>query len=60
MKEDDSLEAIPKVVAMQLCAEIRRENRGKWYNPLALQCLGCYTFTKGDPAKMCLSSKPGY
>jgi hypothetical protein len=54
------MEAIPKDTALQLCAEIRRENRRKWYTPAAMMCRGCMTFSKGDPAKMCLSSQPGY
>ena len=60
MEKGNSVEAIPKEVAWQLCAEIRQENRGKWYTFAALQCWGCMKFSKGDPAKMCLSSKPGY
>jgi len=60
MKRGDSVNAIPEDVAWQLCAEIRQENRGKWYSFAAWQCWGCLTFTKGDPAKMCVSGKPGY
>ena len=54
------MDAIPRERAMQLCAEIRQENRRRWYTPAAMMCWGCTTFSGGDPAKMCLSSKPGY
>lgn len=60
MGGSDSVDAIPKDVGLQLCAEIRHEKRGKWYSFAALQCWGCSAFSKGDPAKMYLSSKPGY
>jgi len=60
MEGSGSVDAILKDVALQLCAEIRQENRGKWYSFAALRRWGCSTFSKGDPAKMCLSSKPGY
>jgi hypothetical protein len=52
--------AIPKETALQLCAEIRQEVRGKWYTFAGLQCWGCATFSKGDPAKMCVSSRPDF
>jgi hypothetical protein len=54
------MDAIPKEVALQLCAEIRQENRGKWYRLARLQCWGCTTYAKGDPDKMCLRSPEGY
>ena len=50
--------AITKEQAEQLCAEIRQQYRDKWYAFAGLQCWGCTTFSKGDPAKMCFSSKP--
>jgi len=54
------MDAIPKEVALQLCAEIREENRGKWYGFTHMQCWGCMTYAKGNPAKMCLSNKEGH
>ncbi|MBI2862907.1 MAG: hypothetical protein HYX89_08800 [Chloroflexi bacterium] len=54
------MNAIPKDLALQLCAEIREENWGERYSFAGLQCWGCTTFAKGDPAKMCLSRRPGY
>lgn len=60
MKETNSVDAIPKDVALRLCEEIREENRGKWYRWTAWWCWGCETFCKGDPEKMCVSNRPGY
>ena len=54
------MDAIPKDEALRICACIREENRRKWYSPARWQCWGCVKFTRGDPAKMCLSSRPGY
>ncbi len=51
---------IPKEKALELCLEIRQENRRKWYTPAGMMCRGCLTFSKGDPAKMCFSSRPDY
>jgi len=48
-----SEEAIPKDVALQLCSEIRNEKKVKLFT----QCWGCVKFSKGDPAKMCFSSR---
>lgn len=52
--------AIPRDVALQLCADIRQENRNKWYSFSRWQCWGCFKFSRGDPEKICLSGKPGY
>jgi hypothetical protein len=54
------MDAIPREVALQLCAEIRQGDRAKWYSFARLQCWGCTTFAKGNPDKMCLSSQEGY
>ena len=54
------MDAIPRETALQLCAEIRGENRGKWYRFAHLQCWGCMTFAKGNPDRMCLSNQEGY
>ncbi len=50
---------IPHEVTLKLCNEIRAENKRKRFSVSKLQCWGCYKFTKGDTAKMCLSSKQG-
>lgn len=52
--------AIPKEEALHLCAETREEHRRKPYTFGALMCWGCVKFSKGDPAKMCISSRPDY
>ena len=44
---------ISQELALQLCAEIRQENRRRPFSLSAGQCWGCITFSKGDPAKMC-------
>jgi hypothetical protein len=53
------MDAIPREVALQLCAEIRQENRSKWYRFANLECWGCTTFAKRNPDKMCLNSQEG-
>ncbi|MCL5027007.1 MAG: hypothetical protein M1531_11040 [Chloroflexi bacterium] len=52
------MDAIPRETALQLCAEIRVKNQGKWYTFNGLWCWGCSRFTGGDPAKLCFSSRP--
>jgi uncharacterized protein (DUF779 family) len=51
--KSDSGETIPCDVALQLCSEIRQEKGVKMFS----QCWGCVRFSKGDPAKMCFSSR---
>jgi len=46
--------------ALQLCTEIREENRGKWYRFARLQCWGCMTCATGNTDKRCLTSPEGY
>jgi hypothetical protein len=60
MSQTESGNAIPKETAFQLCEEIRLGYRGKWYTFAGMQCGGCITFSKGDPAKMCVSNRPDY
>jgi hypothetical protein len=55
-----SAEALPREVAFQLCEEIREENRGRWYRWKTWMCWGCTTFSRGDPARMCVGSQPDY
>ncbi len=44
---------IPKETAYQLCEEILRENRGKWFTFCGLWCWGCARFGGDDPAQRC-------
>lgn len=50
--------AIPKEDALKICADLRDEYLGKWYTLAGLQCSGCTIFSRGDPAKMCISNQP--
>jgi len=52
--------AIRRDVALLICAALQQDNGGKWYTPAGLQCWGCLKFSKGDPARMCLSRREGY
>ncbi|MCL4859125.1 MAG: hypothetical protein KJZ93_06945 [Caldilineaceae bacterium] len=60
MSRSEPANAIPKETALQLYAEIRQGARGKWYTFAGLQCWCCATFSKGDPAKMCVSNRPDF
>jgi hypothetical protein len=55
-----SADALPRDVAFRLCEEIREENRGRWYRWTAWMCWGCTTFSRGDPGRMCVGSRPDY
>jgi hypothetical protein len=46
--------------ALDLCEEIRQENRKKWFTFNGMWCWGCSTFTKGDPTKRCFASQPDH
>ena len=59
MTSNTSVEKIPDEIALRLCAEIREANRRKRLSLAAMQCWGCVRFSRGNPAKMCLGSKPG-
>jgi hypothetical protein len=59
VKHEPEMAVIPKDVALQLCIEIRRKNKGKW-SFATLQCWGCVRFSRGDPARRCVSSRPDY
>jgi len=50
---------IPREVALKLCDEIRAENKQKRFSMGKLQCWGCYTWSRGDMEKLCLSTKEG-
>ena len=55
MQTNNTIGAIPREVALRICAENQRTP----FSLAALQCWGCVKFSKSDPAKMCLSNKPG-
>ncbi|OPY25733.1 MAG: hypothetical protein A4E28_02956 [Methanocella sp. PtaU1.Bin125] len=51
--------SVPWETALELCEEVRAENRRKKLRFLsfqALPCWGCEGFSKGDPAKMCIAN----
>jgi len=50
--------AILPNIAMELCEQVRRDNRGKWYTWNGLKCLGCATFARGNAQKMRFSRSP--
>ena len=52
--------AIPKETAFQICKETLEQYPGKWYTATGLQCWGCLTLSKGDPTRMCVSSRLDY
>ena len=60
MAHTEPVNAIPKDVALQLCAEIRQNYQRRWYTAARWQCWGCMRFSKGDPAKMCVASRPDH
>jgi hypothetical protein len=60
MEKHNPITTISKETAWQLCAEIRRENQGKWYTINGLWCWGCEKFSHRDPAKMCFANSPTY
>jgi hypothetical protein len=54
------MSAILPSIALELCEEVRRDNRGKWYTFNGMWCWGCATFSRGDPKKMCFSNSPDH
>ena len=42
--------AIPREAAVRLCAEIRAEQRGRWWRPAAWRCAWCSDLSRGDAA----------
>ncbi len=46
--------------ALQLCADIRQQYQGRWWTLAGMQCYFCQKFSHGDPAKMCVSSRPDF
>lgn len=54
------MDAIGKYVAWQLCAEIWKENRGKWYTLNGFQCWRCWRASQRTPADRLVSRQDGY
>ena len=54
------MEPIPKYVAWDLCAEIWKENRGKWYTLDGLRCWSCWITSKPTPAERSVSKQADY
>lgn len=50
--------AIDRETAVELCRQIREENRNKWYRWTAWWCWGCAKFTGGDEDRMCFANDP--
>ena len=48
---------ILREVALKLCQQVREENRGRWYSFYFWWCWGCSKFSKGNPGKLCFSSR---
>ncbi len=59
-KVNSSIASIPQETALGLCAEIRQQYRGKWWTLAGMQCTFCLKFSSGDPAKMCVGSRPDF
>ena len=45
---------IPREIALKLCAEIREENKRKWFGFGKTQCSICYKLGKEDSSKLCI------
>ncbi len=54
------MEPITKFFAWRLCAEIWKENRGKWYTRQGLQCWTCWRSSKRTPADRRVSRQADY
>ena len=52
------MEAIPPEVGLKLCGEIREETGKALFSLARWQCWGCLKASKGEPAKMCVGSRP--
>ncbi len=51
---------IAQETALRLCDEIHQQFQGKWWTLAGMQCYFCRKFSHGDPAKMCVSSRPDF
>jgi len=50
---------IPLEIALQLCAEVRRQAEQDWQSPVSRWCWACQQSTGGDPAKRGYLRQPG-
>jgi hypothetical protein len=55
---EGTMDAIPLDVGLKLCGQIRDQTRGKLISLARWQCWGCLSASKGDPARMCVGSRP--
>ena len=51
---------IPKLVALELCAEVCAENLSQSYTVAALRCRLCHRLAAGNPEKLWMARKLGY
>ncbi len=59
-KVEGSQLPIPQETALRLCREIYQQYPGKWWTMAGMQCYICQKFSRRDPAKMCVSSRPDF
>jgi len=52
------MDAMPRDVALKLCEEILRENRGKWYSFYGMWCWGAPHSTKETHLNSALAAAP--
>ncbi len=50
--------AIPNDVALRMCEEIRKQNRGRWYSFYGVWCYMCNKVSKNDTTKLCFHGSP--
>jgi hypothetical protein len=60
VKEQIAMKPIDKFSAWELCAEIWKENRKKWYTPAGFHCWNCWRFSKATPADRIVSRQEDY
>ncbi len=51
---------IPQEIALGMCNDIYQQYQGRWWTLAGMQCYFCRKFSRGDPAKMCVSSRPDF
>ena len=49
--------AIPRETAIRICEKIQDDHTKKVYAVGEMQCAACIKSSKGDPEKMCFSSR---
>lgn len=58
MERFASGEMIQRDVAQRLCAEVRAENRGRWWRHAAWRCWTCTVIGRGEPALLRCAAAP--